>query len=92
VKIGTNEGAVTFDSVRDRVVVIPFRDAEKTIHTFNPETETWEETDPFSSAFRESMQGRNAFSVLFDPKLGVHFIYIAGISQDNGIMWVYKPG
>lgn len=29
-------------------------------------------------------------SGFYDPDLNAHFVHVAGDSQDNGVMWVYR--
>jgi hypothetical protein len=56
---------------------------------FDPETKSWSDPVPFDAAFKSQLKETNA--AFYDPELKVIFVYSAGDSRDDGIMWAYKP-
>jgi hypothetical protein len=88
-----NRSALVYDSVSDKVLCLAFRayGGGEQYHSgivapLDPETNTWGEAIPFDPQFKTG-QTNAAF---YDPELGVVFVYSAGDSADNGVMWVYR--
>ena len=79
---GSNAAGLHYDSVNDKVLIIHY--ATRTIWVYDPEADTWAAPIPFPAEVRG--QG-NCF---YDSTLGVHFVYMASDSTDNGTMWVYR--
>jgi hypothetical protein len=78
----TNDGGLEYDSYNDMVIITDIRGAR--VCPYNPATDTWEPTTAMPSGFS------NTNGHFYDPVLGVHFVFTAGDSRDDGRMWVYR--
>jgi hypothetical protein len=87
VNFSTNSGSITYDSLNDKMLFWNFGSTNKIV-PLNPETKTFEEPIPMDNTYSSTHRETNA--CFYDPGLGVHFIYTAMDSYDNGKMWVYK--
>jgi hypothetical protein len=58
---------------------------ERGIFVYDPEKNAWTEAD---AKFPEKWG--QCTSAFFDPGLGVYFFFVAGDSDDNGTMWIYR--
>ena len=95
--LNNNNNALVYDSGNDMIVALAFTKSagpngtnynQTGIFAFDPETKTWREPIPFDAAFNSQLRETNA--AFYDPELGVIFIYSAGDSRDDGVMWAYK--
>jgi hypothetical protein len=84
--IGTNNASIFYD-VKNDVVTI-FQYAEKKIYTYVPTTGTWS-NQVFPATVLSSVGGPS-FNAFYDPTLNAYFCYVAGDSEDNGVMWAYR--
>src|SRR5262249_36287680 len=87
---GRNPAAAHHDSANDRVVVIshvPGTREGGRVGVYNPESGAWEAgaaTPPQVGAAGECWHS------FYSPELNAHFLYVAGDSDDHGVMWVYR--
>jgi hypothetical protein len=83
----TNVAAMHYDSVND--VVVLFRHGgdrkERGVFVYDPKANAW--LDDSTRPFKPTGQCVNAF---YDPRLNAHFFHVAGDSDDNGAIWVYR--
>ncbi len=83
----TNVSAMAYDGPSDTVIVFRYggEKAERGIFLYSPSANTWTEA---AARFPEKWgQCINAF---YDPVLKVYFFHVAGDSDDNGTIWVYR--
>ena len=91
--LDNNRSALVYDSINDRVLLLAFVSSgdpcfgSGAVFPFDPATDTWGQPVPFDTAFSAHITNTNA--AFYDPELGVVFIYTAGDSRDNGVMWAY---
>jgi hypothetical protein len=78
-----NRGSACYDSINDVVVIFDFGAHE--IYLFDPESDAWRGAIPFDNAITNQTN-----VAIYDPQLGVFFIFTSGDSDDRGVMWVYK--
>ncbi|MBL8025106.1 MAG: T9SS type A sorting domain-containing protein [Fibrobacteres bacterium] len=83
----SNYASVDYDTINDVILVFDFT-TTKSIYVFDPSSNQWVDVIPFPASFKSVMRYTNC--AFYDPVLGVFFIYSAGDSQDDGLMWVYK--
>jgi hypothetical protein len=76
----TNRCSVHYDAASDVVLVLHYSD--KKVYVFDPEAGAWGDPVPMP----RGGQG-HAF---YDPELNIHFVFFAGDSVDNGVMWAYR--
>lgn len=81
----TNRCSVHYDSAGDVVLFLNYPD--RTLHAYDPETGTWASPVPLPDGTKRPSDCGHAF---YDPELNVHFVFFAGDSVDNGVMWVYR--
>jgi hypothetical protein len=84
--LDNNRSALVYDSINDRVLLFAFWNSNS-IFPFDPATNAWGQPLSFDAAFASSRQETNG--AFYDPELGIIFIYTAGDSRDNGVMWAY---
>jgi hypothetical protein len=83
----TNIAAMEYDSASDVVIVFRYggKAEERGIFIYDPAANAWSEAP---QGFPEKWgQCTNAF---YDPALNAHFFHVAGDSEDNGTVWVYR--
>lgn len=83
----TNIAAMEYDAVSDRVIIFRYggKVEERGIFIYDPEENAWSQAP---QRFPEKWgQCTNAF---YDPALNAHFFHVAGDSDDNGTVWVYR--
>lgn len=84
----THTAVMEYDPVSDAVLLFRYGgevEAERGIFSYDPNSNAWSEVTPgFSEPWKEVA---NAF---YDPVLNAHFFHVAGDSNDNGIVWVYR--
>jgi len=77
-------GAITYDVAADAVLVL--LKAERAIYIYQPDKNAWTR----SSLPPEADWRRGNVNAFYDPVLGAHFYHLAGDSDDNGVMLVYR--
>ena len=84
---GTNVAILNCDSAIDRVVLIRHGGQKTGVYVYDPDRNAWADTVvPLPSFWRASL----ASSGFFHPELGVHYVFSAGDSRDNGRMAVFR--
>ena len=97
-RYGPNHAIMNYDSANDVVILIfhrwqmvppdgdvqPGRDG-RGVYVYDPAANTWTEK-PLAMP-KEIGACPSGF---YDPDLNAHFVHVAGDSQDDGIMWVYR--
>jgi len=86
ISVGPNRGAVTIDTGND--VVLIWAIDNNTVYSMDPDDNSFDVPIEFDSSFINTRDNTNA--IFYDPVLGVHFIFTAHDSGDNGEMWVFK--
>jgi hypothetical protein len=76
-----------YDSANDAVVAIHY--ADEKIYVYDPEADAWREPVAMRAGVKTKGKCGHAF---YDPELNAHFVFTAGDSADNGIMWAYRWG
>ena len=83
----THSAAMEYDSASDVVIVFRYggKADERGIFIYDPAANAWSEAaQGFPGKWGECT---NAF---YDPMLNAHFFHVAGDSDDNGTVWVYR--
>ncbi len=83
----TNRCSIHYDSVNDVVVFFDYAYSKEKVRVYDPETSTWLDPLPMPDGIQRRWDHGHAF---YDPELNVHFVFLAGDSRDNGIMWAYR--
>ncbi|HOX08335.1 MAG TPA: hypothetical protein PK280_18215 [Planctomycetota bacterium] len=81
----TNRSSVHYDSAGDVVLVLDY--ADKKLYVYDPTAGSWGSPIPMPEAVQKQRGCGHAF---YDPELNVHFVFFAGDSVDNGVMWAYR--
>jgi len=81
----TNQCSVHYDAASDLVLVLHYSD--KKAYVYNPETGAWGDPLPMPDGMMKHSDCGHAF---YDPELNAHFVFFAGDSVDNGVMWAYR--
>jgi hypothetical protein len=84
--LGTNVASVLYDSANDVVTVLQY--AEKSVFTYSPSADSWS-SQPISAEMLDSV-GYASFNAFYDAQLNAYFVYAAGDSLDDGMMWAYR--
>jgi len=92
-RYGPNQAVMNYDSVNDVVVLIFHTDDQvpvgsnkgRGIYVYDPAKNSWSETA--QAIPKEFTLCANSF---YSAELNGHFIHVAGDSEDNGVMWVYR--
>jgi len=81
-------GMMHYDAVNDRVVVFTCRNknAGAFVSVYDPETGDWSEKLELPAG----LQGGGVWHGFYDRELNAHFVFVAGDSVDNGVMWAYR--
>ena len=84
----THSAAMIFDPASDRVLVFRYagKPEERGIFIYDPITNSWSAA---SGGFPEKWGTLNA-NAFYDPMLNAYFFHLAGDSDDNGTVWVYR--
>lgn len=97
-RFGPNHAIMNFDTANDVVVLIFHRwqmaptdgdvhpgEDSRGVYIYDPTANTWSEK-PLAMP-REIGQCPSGF---YNPDLNAHFVHVAGDSENNGTMWVYR--
>jgi hypothetical protein len=76
-----------YDSANDVVVAIHYSDEK--IYVYDPEKDGWGEPVATRAGLLGLHKRGHAF---YDPELNAHFVFAAGDSADDGVMWAYRWG
>ena len=84
---GTNVAVMNCDAKADRVVLIRHRGASRGVHVYDPERNAWSDVErPLPSFWPK----RFVSSGFYHPGNGLHYVFSAGDSEDNGRMSVFR--
>jgi hypothetical protein len=83
----TNAAFYEYDARLDIVVAIHFKGRSPGVFVYDPNTNSWADPIPFPADVPRFHFAANTF---FDPELNAYFCHVAGDSQDDGVMWVYR--
>ena len=83
----TNAAFYEYDARLDVVVAIHFKGKSPGVFVYNPNTNSWADPIPFPADGPKFQYAANTF---FDRELNAYFCHVAGDSDDNGVMWVYR--
>jgi hypothetical protein len=90
-RYGCQQAAMNYDTAADKLVLLVHRDDRPEIngvYVYDPAANAWTE-EP--AAYPPELDVRQeAWSSFYAPEVNAHFLHIAGDSQDNGVMWVYR--
>jgi hypothetical protein len=83
----TNGAFYEYDPRLDVVVAIHFKGTSPGIFVYSPKTNAWADSLPFPADVPKFQYAANTF---FDRELNAYFCHVAGDSNDDGVMWVYR--
>jgi hypothetical protein len=83
----TNAAFYEYDPRLDIVVAIHFTGKSPGIFVYDPTTNSWADPVSFPADGTKFQFAANTF---FDRDLNAYFCHVAGDSDDNGVMWVYR--
>jgi hypothetical protein len=83
----TNAAFYEYDARLDIVVAIHFRGKTPGIYVYNPKTNSWAEPISFPAI---GPKFQFAANTCYDRELNAYFCHVAGDSNDNGVIWVYR--
>jgi hypothetical protein len=89
----TLNALMLYDGVNDLVLLVRhsnyYEETRKHVGVFeyDPGENAWRDAGPIPDALAFNDRMKNGF---YDPELNAVFIYTAGDSEDNGVMWVYR--
>lgn len=83
----TNAAFYEYDARLDIVVAIHFKGKSPGIFVYDPNTNSW--ADPISFP-ADGPRFQYAANTFFDRESNAFFCHVAGDSDDNGVMWVYR--
>jgi hypothetical protein len=85
---GTNVAIMNCDARADKVVLIRHRGAARGVHVYDPARNAWaDEVRPLPANWSESAVSGG----FYHPGNGLHYVFSAGDSEDNGTMSVFRP-
>ena len=83
----TNAAFYEYDARLDNVVAIHFRGATTGIFVYDPKTNSWADPIPLPADGPKFQYAGNTF---FDRELNAYICHVAGDSNDDGVIWVYR--
>lgn len=83
----TNAAFYEYDARLDILVAIHFKGTSPGIFVYDPNTNSWADPIRFPADGPKFQYAANTF---FDRELNAYFCHVAGDSNDNGVMWVYR--
>ena len=83
----TNAAFYEYDARLDIVVAIHFKGKTPGIFVYDPKSNSWADQIPFPANGPKFHYAANTF---FDRELNAYFCHVAGDSEDDGVMWVYR--
>jgi hypothetical protein len=88
-RYGPNQAIMKYDSANDAVVLFYHRPDPgpegRGVYVYDPTANSWGEA-PLDLPKEIGL----CPSGFYSPELNAHFIHVAGDSEDNGVMWVYR--
>lgn len=86
---GTNMAVMTCDPRTDRVYLFRRSGKGRGLHIYDAKKNAWRDRPVPLPAFWRKRMGASGFYYM---ELGVHFVFTANDSRDNGRIIVYRPG
>ena len=83
----TNAAFYDYDARLDIIVAIHFTGTSTGIRVYDPNTNSWADPLPFPATGPKFHFAANTF---FDRELNAFFCHVAGDSNDDGVMWMYR--
>jgi hypothetical protein len=84
----TNYACVHYDAASDRVLCVVYSAKKTGVFVFDPGTSAWDDLPlPFPA---KAPKGSLCWNGFYSPELNAHFFHVAGDSQDDGTVWVYR--
>ena len=80
---------MTYDSVNDVMVLNAYM-GRRGVFLYSPAEGRWLSDKPRALPDGFTAQYRDQANAFYDPEFNAHYYFVAGDSQDNGIMWVYR--
>ena len=84
---GTNIAILNCDTVNDRVVLFRHSEKQLGVYVYDPERNAWAARP---APLPDGWPAHGVSNGFFNPAAGVHYIFRAKDSQDNGTMWVWR--
>jgi hypothetical protein len=83
----TNAAFYEYDARLDVVVAIHFTGKKPGVYVYDPKANSWAAPIPFPA---DGPKFSFAANTCYDRELNAYFCHVAGDSNDNGVMWVYR--
>jgi len=83
----TNGAFYEYDARLDIVVAIHFKGKTPGIYAYNPTTNSWADPVTFPADVPKFQYAANT---CYDSELNAYFCHVAGDSNDDGVIWVYR--
>ncbi len=83
----SNAAFYEYDARLDLVVAIHFKGKSVGVNVYDPQANSWGDPLPFPVECPQFHFAANSF---YDRELNAYFCHVAGDSNDNGEMWVYR--
>ncbi|MBA4192012.1 MAG: hypothetical protein C0467_28875 [Planctomycetaceae bacterium] len=83
----TNAAFYEYDARLDIVIAIHFTGKTTGVYVYDPKTNSWADPIPFPA---DGPKFQFAANTCYDRELNAYFCHVAGDSNDNGVMWVYR--
>jgi len=83
----TNAAFYEYDARLDVVVAMYFSGKATGIYVYDPKTNSWADPLPFPA---DGPRFQFAANTCYDRESNAYFCHVAGDSNDNGVMWVYR--
>ncbi len=83
----TNGAFYEYDPRLDRVVVLQMRGKTPGVFTYDPAANRWSDALPLPA---DGPKFQYAANTCYDRELNAYFCHVAGDSNDNGTIWVYR--
>lgn len=83
----TNAAFYEYDGRLDLVVAIHFKGPTTGVFVYDPQANCWAASLPFPA---DGPPFQFAANTCFDRELNAYFCHVAGDSDDDGVMWVYR--
>lgn len=85
----TNVAMMQCNQAQDTVLVIRHKGAERGVFAYDPKTNRWQKDSDLPKSWPEKY-ATSGSSGFYHPGLDLHFFHVAGDSQDNGRILVYR--
>ena len=89
-RYGADSEEMHYDSASDTVLLFRHSDEQKAIYAYSPETNEWKLVADHLPKRWYAEYGVGGTAGFYDSALNAHFFYVAGDSDDDGTMYVYR--